>query len=131
MPVEDVKVRLPWDRLADAHEAAADALRCDDPEAHRAALDELESARQECGSLGGLLVMMALRYGGLAVVRNLERLSSESFAAAWDRATAAAGGSKAAHDRITALADRVRALERRLDDLTPGVGEFGIQRGRL
>lgn len=116
----------PWETLAAAEQAALEANRSGDPVRQREAAEAWLLARERCGLLGGLLLVLALEHAGTAALAKLDEafgdLSREAFAVA-------AAASKRVDwvlARLDAAEQRIRELERRLDDRTPGVGRPGL-----
>lgn len=118
---------LPWDELADALDQAQEASRSGDPGAERAALERLTLAREACGSLGGLLLVLALDHAGIAVQKKLQKAFGGVAGAALERAKRAEERATVALEELAAVRDRLRALEREADSRTPGVGDPGLR----
>lgn len=118
---------LPWDELADAQEQAEDALRSGTPEQQRTALERLTNAQEACACLGGLLLVLALDHAGFAVQKKLQKAFGGLAGSALERAKRAEERATAALEELQAVRDRLRVIERELDDRRPGVGEPGIR----
>lgn len=115
----------PWDELAAAQDEALDALRSDDVERHRAALERVTAAREACGALGGMLILLALDHAGLAVQKKLSAVFGGLSISAYQKAQTAESRASWAVDELDALREQMRALEKRIANLTPGIGEPG------
>lgn len=117
------EVPLPWDDLADALERLDEARRHGSDDDIAVSLADARRARERVGALGGLLILMALDHAGLPVLKKLAAAFDGLAQSAWDRATRAHKRATWAVNEVQALRQRVAELERRLDDLTPGVGQ--------
>lgn len=113
---------LPWQALLDAQMKAQEAARGDDLERQKAALAELERAQEECACVGGLLILMALEHGGLVVQKKLGKVFNGLAQSAYAKAKAAEEAAIDALERIDALTQRIRELERKVEGKTPGTG---------
>jgi hypothetical protein len=126
MPLQsDGDMTCPWADLADAHAEADEALRTDDADRQRLALDRLEGCRDDCAALGVLLFKYAMERGGLAFQKKVAQVFGQLAVAAFDRGKAAMRRADHALDGLDAVKQRLRELERKLDDKTFGVGQPG------
>lgn len=121
MPVPDGLA--PWDELAAAELECLEANRSGAPERQRAAFEAWLLARERCGLVGGLLLVLALEHAGQAVLKKLDAAFGGLAHAAWDKATTAEQRADWAVAELDALRQRVRELERAVSNLTPGMGE--------
>lgn len=142
MPVqEELTAELPWDALAEARQRLDDALRAaelagDELDAAMAGADaeearaEYDRAAEHLAALGALLLLYAVERGCVAKA-TLDRLSEAlGFSLCFDmarkanRRTAwAEARAMDALEKLDAIRVRVAELERRVDGLTPGVGD--------
>jgi len=83
----------------------------------------VDACREECGALGGLLLTLALDHAGDIVRKRLLGVFGQVGREAMKRATSAANAARWATESVDALKTRVRELERKVSDLTHGVGE--------
>lgn len=139
MSVQAAQVTDPFDALADAHAAYRDAVRRHDDSdddldravclaaADQAAAD-VAWLRERIGLEGGLSLHLAAEHAPKAVYGVLNRLYGEVVAAAVDTAKLACGLADRLRQDVDALKQEVKRLEKRIDDLTPGVGEPGVGR---
>lgn len=104
---------LPWQRLLDAQLECQESERGADEQRQRRALEELDAAREEMGCVGGLLILMALEYGGITVQRKLSRVFGGVAADAFNRAVAAEQRVAHALGMIDVLKAKVAELEKR------------------
>lgn len=114
---------LPWEWMADAYAELDEAGRSGDESRLREAAEQVGLARDACGHLGGLLIVLALERGGLEVQRKLSGVFGAMARGAWRKAQKAEERSGWAAEMIDVLLQRVRELERQIGDLTPGVGD--------
>lgn len=114
---------LPWDELASAEIALLEAQRGGDPDATLKAAERWTLCRQECGLIGGLLLVLALEHAGTPVMKKLAAAFDGLARSAWDKADGAEQRATQARDDVDAMRQRIRELERKVDDLTPGVGD--------
>jgi hypothetical protein len=123
-------VSLPWDDLADAHQARADAER--EGRGGEAESEAVRLHEQRCAALFELLLLMATRHGSLKFSRLVGRAFAAESQAAWKKAQAALRSAAWAADEVTRLRDRVAELERRLaerpDEDEPEVIPFPVRR---
>lgn len=116
---------VPWEELADAHEQLADAQRFGEPDDVARAAEYLGHCKDECALIGTLLVTLALDHGSLMLQKKLAEVFGQLAASAWEEARRARKAARLAVEEVAILRDRLRAVERRVDSLTPGVGEPG------
>lgn len=121
----EVVTGLPWDCLADAHEQLADAERFGDADDVAAARELVAVWQEHLGNLGALLLLKAFEH----CPRPLREVLAREFAGAGDEAyresRRAVKAWRQAREELDAMRCRVKELERRLDSLTPGLGEPG------
>jgi hypothetical protein len=94
---------------------ALEAGRGDDEARQRAALAELDAAREEMGCVGGLLLLMALEHGGLVVQKKLGRVFGGLGVEAYEKAVRAAACVAELTAELDALRCEVKELTRRLE----------------
>lgn len=121
MPVQTLSA-VPWEQLADAHEQLADAERHGEPADVDAAREYLRSVREELGLLGTLLVMSALELGSMELQKKLAAVFGQLGVEAFTLAQAAHKRAGHAEARLDAIEQRLREMQRLVDNLTPGVG---------
>ncbi len=112
----------PWVEIQDAHEAVQDAERTGDEDALRTALQWKQECEERCGAVGAFLIHMAIAHGSASVRKELAVKFGELATAAWEKAQRASRRAKAALAELDAVNQRLRELERRVDNLTPGIG---------
>ncbi len=115
----------PWDALADAYERLDDSRRHGTPEEVAAALADADLADDATAALGTLLMVKALKRGGLPLQKHLAEAFDALSRVAYDRATKAGRRATWACDEIVALRNEVKGLREEVARLTPGVGRPG------
>lgn len=93
---------------------ALEAARVDDLPRQKAALAELEQAREECACVGGLLILMAIQHGGLVVQKKLGAVFGELARGAWHKALAAEARAAEALEQLDVMKERMKQLEKKV-----------------
>lgn len=128
MPAQElteVATGMPWDMLADAREQLDDAVRFGEADDIAEARGLVEHWNEHCGNLGAFLMLRAFATCPQPLRELLSREFGQLSLGAWEEANAAKRALKAVLSRLDAVTTRMGELERRLDDITPGVGEPG------
>jgi hypothetical protein len=102
---------------------ALEALRTNDTARQRAALAELNAAKEEMVFVGGLLILAALEVP--AVQKKLGKVFNGLAVGAFEKAQRAEQRATDALELIDVLKCRVKELERRLERQLPAERRFG------
>jgi hypothetical protein len=104
----------PWQRLLDAQMEALEAARGDDLARQKAAIAELNQAREECACVGGLLILLAIEHGGLVVQKKLGKVFGGLARGAWEKAAAAQARATEALEQLDAMKQQLKELEKKV-----------------
>lgn len=114
--------QLPWEEIADAYDAVREAERRGDMDGMDAAIRWKRECQEKCAAIGTFLLFMALTHGNSSVKKMIADQFGSLASAAWEKAQRASRRAKAALADLDAVTQRLKELERRIDNLTPGIG---------
>jgi len=114
---------MPWEELLTAQLELIEAQRAmADPETAQEIMGRVEECREQCGVVGGMLILLALEYASKPLQDRLSAVFGQMGIEAYKKAESAGRRATRAIEKMDSIESRMRDLERRIDALTPGIG---------
>ena len=113
---------LPWENLTDSQMKLLEARRIGNPADVERARERMNVHERECSLLGTLLFVMAIQDGSKPLREVISQAFGLDASVAYDLAKLAVQRGTESLSLGQSLRDRIQDLDRRVDDVTPGVG---------